>query len=209
MKLAIFGGTGRTGRHLVEQALAAGHEVSLLARTPSKLSSQHPRLTVHVGDVQDAEAVFKTIAGTEAVISVLGPTSNQPGQPVSNGTRNILAAMQAQSVKRLIVSAGAGVGDPNDAPKLFNKLINLLLKTVSRHVYEDMVNVVAIVRNSDRAWTVVRVPMLTDGAKTGQVRVGWVGKGMGPRITRADMADFMLKQLTDQTFVRHAPAISN
>ncbi|HWQ13274.1 MAG TPA: SDR family oxidoreductase [Roseiflexaceae bacterium] len=208
MKLAIFGGSGRTGRHLIEQALAAGHHVTALARTIAKMPV-HERLTVVQGDVQDPSAVERTIAGAEAVISVLGPTSNEPKFEISRGMQHILAAMQKHGVRRLIVSAGAGVGDPNDTPQLFNKAINLLIKRLSRNVYEDMVRVVEIVRASDRDWTVVRVPRLLDGPRTGNVKVGYVGKGIGPTINRADMADFMLRQLESDAYVRKAPAISN
>jgi putative NADH-flavin reductase len=209
MKIAVFGATGRTGMQVVQQALAAGHEVVALARTPSKLTLSHPQLTVVTGDVQTAAAVAQTVTGVDAVVSVLGPTSNQPGRIISAGTQNILTAMQQQNVKRLIVSAGAGVGDPQDQPKLFNKAISLLLKTFSRHVYEDMVHVVELVRTSDRDWTVVRVPMLTDGPLSGQVRIGMVGQGTGPRLSRADMAAFMLQQMTDRTYLHKSPVISN
>jgi putative NADH-flavin reductase len=209
MKITVFGSIGRTGQQVVQQALEAGHEVVAFARTPSKLALQNPRLTIVAGDIKDVAAVNKAITGAEAVISVLGPTSNQVEYAVSNGTQHIIAAMQTHGVKRLIISAGAGVGDPNDAPKLFDRLIVRALKIASKHVYEDMVKTVVIVKASDRDWTIVRVPMLTDGEQTGRVKVGFVGKGTGARITRADMADFMLKQLKDDTYLKRAPVVSN
>ncbi|HZQ06479.1 MAG TPA: SDR family oxidoreductase [Anaerolineae bacterium] len=209
MKLALFGATGKTGKYLVEQALAEGNYVTVLVRNPSKLSVQHPHLTVVPGDVGNVAAVEQTIAGAEAVISVLGPTSNAPAFQVSAGMQNILAAMKKEGVRRLVVSVGAGVGDPNDEPKLFHHLMNFILNLTARNVYEDMKRVVDLVRASNLDWTIVRVPMLTDAPKTGQVQVGYVGKGMGLRITRADMADFILKQVRERQFVGQAPAISN
>lgn len=208
MNIAVFGGTGRTGRHVVEQALAAGHSITALARTPAKLP-KHERLVVIGGDVQDPSAVEKTVAGSEAVISVLGPTSNEPTFEVSKGMRHILAAMQKHGVRRLIISAGAGVGDPNDTPKLSNNAINLLLKLLARNVYEDMKGAVDVVRASEHDWTIVRVPRLIDGPKTGLIKVGYVGNGMGMQINRADMAGFMLDQLQNGAYIRKAPAISN
>lgn len=209
MKLAIFGATGETGRHLVKQALERGHEVTAFTRSPEKLPINSDRLTVVQGDVRNADKVNEAIAGVDAVLSALGPAENKPVFTVTEGTQNILDAMNRYGVERLVVSAGAGVGDPNDEPKLFNHAINFLLKIVSRWVYEDMRRTVDLVRGSHVKWTVVRVPMLTDDEPTGDVKVGYVGKGLGPRLTRADMARFMLDQVESDELVHRAPAISN
>lgn len=209
MRLAIFGATGRTGQHLLKQALAAGHQVTILVRDPSKVAVQDANLRVLAGNVQDAAAVEQAVSGAEAVISVLGPVHNKPTYEISAGTANIIAAMKNQNVRRLVVSAGAGVEDPNDAPRLFHRFISLLVKLFSRYVYEDMKGVVAQVRAADLDWTIVRVPQLTDEPPTGRIRVGYVGKGVGSRISRADVADFMLRQIADKTYLHKAPAISN
>lgn len=209
MKLTVFGATGRTGRLVVEQALEKGYEVVAFTRSPDKLPIKNEKLTIMEGDIQDAGQISAAIAGAEAVISALGPTDNRARFVVSDGMKNILAGMQAHGVSRLVVSAGAGVGDPQDAPKMINKLINMLLKLVSRNVYEDMVKAVQLVRQSDVDWTVVRAPMLTDDPKTSRVNVAWVGKGLGMRLSRADFAGFLLQQLEDDQYLREAPAISN
>lgn len=209
MKLAVFGGSGRTGQHLIQQALDAGHSVTALARTPSKIGIQHPHLTIIPGDILDPASVEQAISGADAVLSVLGPSANRPDYVITKGTRHILNAMQKLNVRRLIISAGAGVPDPNDDPQLINHVISFLLNVFSRHVVADMLQVVDLVRQSDRDWTIVRVPMLTDQPRSGQIRVGWVGKGTGPRLARADLAAFMLQQLEQDTFIRQAPVISN
>jgi nucleoside-diphosphate-sugar epimerase len=209
MHITIFGATGRTGQHLVEQALARGHTVIAFSRSPDKLKVNSKDIQVVQGDVQNSNKVEEAVAGAEAVLSVLGPTENKPTYAVSKGTQNILSAMQKHGVDRLILSAGAGVGDPKDEPKFFNRAMNFLLKRVSRWVYEDMVNTVEAVRDSEVKWTIVRVPMLTDNKPTGKVVASYVGKGMGPRITRADMASFILEQLESDAFIHQAPAISN
>ena len=209
MKLTIFGATGRTGHYLLERAIAAGHDVTVLVRNPAKLSLQNARLKVMPGNLTDALQVAQAVTGAEAVISALGPAGNAPVFEISQGTTNIIAAMQQHGVRRLVISAGAGVGDPNDVPKVFNRAMNVLLKLAAGNVYEDMRRTVALVRASGLDWTVVRVPMLTDDPPTGAVKVGYVGKGMGARISRSDMAEFMLKQAGDKTYVCQAPAISN
>jgi putative NADH-flavin reductase len=208
-RVTIFGGTGKTGRHLVDQALEAGHHVTVLARTPAKLDLHHERLHVLGGDVQDPAAVAEAIEGADAVLSVLGPTRNAPNHQVSRGTQHILDAMRRNVVKRLVVSAGAAVGGEGDQPKLVDHLISVVLKLAARHVLEDMTRTVEAVRERDRDWTVVRVPMITDGPPKGRVRVGHVGVDTGPRITRADAARFMLEQLHDGVHVGSSPVISN
>jgi putative NADH-flavin reductase len=209
MKLTLFGATGRTGRHLLQKALDEGHQVTVLVRNPAKLDIKNERLTVIQGSLTDESSVEQAVKGTEVVLSALGPANNRPTFEISQGMQTILRVMHKNGVKRLIISAGAGVGDPEDAPKLFNKLMNVLLKAASRYVYEDMLKTVDLVRASGLDWTIVRVPMLTDEPATGQVKVGMVGKGMGARISRADMADFMLEQVKNSDYVRKAPAISN
>lgn len=208
MKLAVFGATGRTGQHLVRQALDQGHAVVALARTPSRLGLTHDRLTVVQGDILNAEAVQAVVSGADAVISTLGPTANKPDFTVSRGMEIIIAAMQAAGVRRLILSAGAGVGDPNDQPKLVNHAISYVLRLVSRHVVADMEQAVERVRASGLDWTIVRVPMLTDAPATGAIREGWVGVNTGARLSRSDMADYMLRQIAGQ-HIRQAPMISN
>jgi putative NADH-flavin reductase len=209
MKLAILGAPGRTGKLLVQQALDAGHHVVAFARTPSKLGIEHEHLDIVQGDVQDAEQVATAIGGTEAVLSVLGPTSNEPAYEVSKGMANILAAMEKHGVRRLIQTVGAGIGDPSDGPGLLDRMITVLLKLASRYVYEDMVRVSDIIRASDLDWTLVRVPMLTNEPPAGDVKVGYLGKGVGSRISRADIAAFMVKQADSDTYLRQAPVISN
>ncbi len=208
MKLAIFGGTGKTGQQLVQQALDAGHEVGMLARTPSNVTLQHEKLTVVPGNILDANQVAQVIQGADAVLSVLGPRSNQSEFIISRGTDHILNAMKQHNVRRIILSAGAGVRDPLDKPKFIDYVFGLLLNTLSKNAVEDMKQVVDKVRHSDRDWIVVRVPRLNEQPEQGTLKIGYVGD-ITSQLSRADMAAFMLKQLDDDTYLRKAPAISN
>lgn len=208
MILAIFGGSGRTGQHLIQQALEAGHRVVALARTPSKIRTQHPNLKVIAGDILDRACVEETLRGADAVLSALGPSSNKPEFIVSMGMAHILSAMQMHNVERIVTVTGAGVRDPNDRPKFVDRFFGLVLRLASGNVLADSQRAVDLVRGSDRAWTIVRGPMLTDQPATGNLRVGYVGD-ISPRLSRADLAGFMLKQVTDTTYLRKMPAISN
>jgi nucleoside-diphosphate-sugar epimerase len=146
----------------VSQALEAGHEVSVLARTPSKQALENSKLTVIQGDITDAEKVEQVVADSEAVKSVLGPTQNKPEYMVSQGIDHIIAAMDKNGIRRLVVSAGAGVADPDDDPKFINKVFGFLIRTLTRYVYEDMTRTIDAVRATDLDWIIVRTPKLTD-----------------------------------------------
>ncbi len=209
MKLTIFGATGRTGIPLVQQALAANHTVCAFVRTPGKLPITHDQLTIVQGDATDPTAVEQAIIGADAVLSALGHTQGTPKEMQTVATRNIVAAMQRHGVRRLVSLTGAGVAAPQDQPGLINHLISFALKTFAADVLRDAQGHAEVIRNSDLDWVIVRGPMLTEGPHTGQYRVGWVGVNTGTRIARANVADFMLKQVTDTTYLRQAPMISD
>jgi putative NADH-flavin reductase len=209
MKLTIFGATGGTGRELVRQALEAGHEVTAYVRAPSKLPFTHERLTVVQGQMSEVEKINQAIAGADAVLSTLGPTSNKPGQPLTLGMQQIIAAMKKQNVQRLIAATGAGVVDPNDQPQLIGRLFGLALRLFSKNVLADSQGMVAAIRDSGLNWTRARTPRLTDKPAIGQIKVGYAGKGPGTQLTRADFARFMLDQLESDSWSRKAPMVSN
>jgi nucleoside-diphosphate-sugar epimerase len=209
MKLTILGATGRTGRHVIEQALDGGHTVVAFARTPGKLDIEHEALSVVQGDIFEPDAVSEAVAGSDAIISVLGPTSNKPTYTISRGIEHVLDAMKEHGVKRLVQSVGAGVRFSQDEPGLLDRIIGFLLILFSRYVYEDMVRTATKIAASDRDWTLVRVPMLTDAEPRGDVKVGYLGQGTGPRVSRADMARFVLRIVEEGSYVHEAPVISN
>jgi putative NADH-flavin reductase len=209
MKLAIFGATGRTGKPLVEQALQAGHEVVALVRTPSKLTIQHPKLTVIQGDALNPVDVDKVVQGSDAVISVIGQRKGAPRDTMTVAITNIIAAMNKYGVRRLVSLTGGGVDDPRDRPKFANRMIKLALKLMSGHVLKDAENHAEVIRKSNLDWVIVRGPMLNDGPHTGNYRVGWVGVNTGSRLSRANLADFILKQTTDTTYLRQSPMVSD
>jgi putative NADH-flavin reductase len=209
MKLTIFGATGGTGQELVKQALAAGHEVTAYARSPQKLNIQDPQLRVVQGEMDQPDQIRKAIAGADAVLSGLGPTNNRPGRPLTHGIQHIITGMQEAEVTRLIIATGAGVADPQDKPQLIEKLFAFLLRLFARNVLADSQGMVAAVRRSDLEWTLARAPRLNDKPGGGELKVGYAGKGPGTQLARKDFARFMLAQLTDETWVRKAPMLSN
>lgn len=213
VKVAVFGASGRTGRLVVERALEAGHEVRAFVRGPAGLDpppevASSGRLEVVRGDVTDAAAVEGGVAGVDAVLSALGHTKTSTRDVHTVGTRNIVAAMEKHGAKRLVSLTGAGVRDHRDRPKFSDRAIVFALKLLQGRVLRDAEGHARILDGSGLDWIIVRAPMLTDGEGKGEYRVGYVGKNSGSRISRADVADFMLAQLEDRTYLRRAPMVS-
>lgn len=208
VKVAIFGATGRTGRYLVEGALRDGHEVVALVRDPGKLTVSHERIRVVAGNVLIPSRVEEAVAGADAVLSVLGHTKTSTKDVQARGTANIVAAMKGHGVRRLVSLTGAGVRNPGDRPKPVDRVFSSLLKLLQREVLEDAERHAEVIKGSGLDWVIVRAPRLTDGPATGEYRVGAVGKDSGTKVSRADVASFMLEQLTDDSYVGRAPMIS-
>lgn len=205
MKIAVFGATGGTGREVVEQALNQGHHVTALVRDPSRLPISHPNLTVIQGNVLDAESVAGTLAGADVAVISLGNTANNPDYVVSQGTAVILDAMPAQDVPRVIVVTSLGVGDSlKQVPFAFR----MLMQTVLKKSMEDKERQEKLVMASDRDWIIVRPGGLTDGPATGSYQAGLSPKISAGQVSRADVAAFVLQQLSDDTYLRQTPAIS-
>ncbi|MDX1582847.1 MAG: SDR family oxidoreductase [Thermoanaerobaculia bacterium] len=195
MNIAIFGSTGGTGRELVGQALERGHDVRALARSPLKLSLLMDYVTVIRGDVlTDHDRIEKTVQQTEAVLVALGTDLIRRDDPVeSEGTRNIISAMKSQGVKRLIVESAFGVGESRDymrPPAL------KMMETILGPILEDKERQESLVRASGLDYVIVRPPTLSKGQLTGVYKIGEkLEPRMISRISRADVAHFMLNQL--------------
>ncbi|MBF6321325.1 NAD(P)-dependent oxidoreductase [Nocardia cyriacigeorgica] len=207
MRIAIFGATGTLGRHVLERALRQGHEVTILTRDASRVASTHDNLRVVEGDVLDPAAVDGAVAGQEAVLICLG--NGRKGVVRAEGTRTVIEAMRRNGVKRLICQSTLGVGDSRDNLNFLWKYV--LFGLVLRPAYNDHVRQEEHVRASDLDWTIVRPSAFTDGPATGTYRQGFTGNeaGLSLKISRADIAEFMLDQLTDRTSLHRAVGISN
>lgn len=210
MKIAVFGGTGATGKLLVAQALEEGHSVTAYARHPEKLGTEHDQLAVVPGELSDTVAIEGAVEGADAVVSLLGQGKPVKGTPIAHGTHNILAAMEKLGVRRIVVVATASASDSSDAPPLRSRLFIGFARLFMRAAYDDVVATAQAVRESDRDWTIVRPPFLKDGPKTGRVHVGYLGDGVtGTYLARANAADFILKQLRSDQYFGKAPIVTD
>jgi putative NADH-flavin reductase len=206
--IALFGATGKTGRRVLTRALEAGYDVRVLVRTPARLGTVDPRVTVIAGDVLDAAAVSVTVEASNVVLALFGQVKGSPRSLQTDGTRNIVAAMKRHGILRLITLSGGGLRADEDQPKLADHIIRLLLKALAGHVLADAEEHLKLLRSSGLDWTVVRGPMLTEASGRGTYRVGWVGINAGVRLSREDLADFILTQIEDRQFIRRLPFVS-
>jgi len=208
MKLIIFGATGGTGRELVSQALEQGHSVTAFARKPEKLSRQHENLQVIKGDILDLPALEHAIQGQDAVLCALGAPAMNKQKIRSTGTQNIIRAMEKTQVTRLICQSGYGSGETYERLPLHYKYI--IFPLMLRHVFIDHELQESAIKQSQLDWTITRPGSLSNGSFTGEYwhGVGPVDKAITLKISRADAADFMLKQLNDNHYLRQAPGVS-
>lgn len=208
MKIVVFGASGGVGMKVVELAVEAGHKVTAFVRKPSNFPITHPNLALFQGDSMDGAAVEKAIAGQEAVISALGPTRPPVPGMMETAAKNIVAGMQKHGVCRLVSTTGAGVRQPEDKPKLMDHLIGALLNLLAKDVVLDSAANVKVIQTSDLDWTVVRYPRLMDGTHTGKYRVGYTSKDSSTQLSRADGADFVVKEVVEKKWLRKLPLVS-
>lgn len=208
-KIALFGGSGQTGRLLLEQALEKGYHVKALVRTPEKVNVKHANLEIIQGDVLDEAAVKATVQGSDVVVSLFGHVKGSPEWLQTNGTKNIVAAMDARGVKRIISLSGGGLPYPEkDQPKFADKMIRFIMKVAVPKILNDAIKHHQVLQESGLDWVIVRGPRLTNEAKQGKYRVGWVGVNASTHIGRADLADFILRLVDDETFNHQMPFVS-
>ncbi len=206
MRLLVFGATGGTGRALLNQGLEQGHQVTAFVRNPAALEAR-PGLTIVQGDVTDAAAVGRAVAGHEAVLSALGPRGGQYGV-LPGGVQNIVAAMSQAGVRRLIHVSSFGVGD--SLAQMGWVARQIVVPLFLRKALDEKEIEEGIIRASDLDWIIARPGGLEDGPRTGVYRCitdprEKVGQ---PRIARADVADFMLQNLADARFVRRVVGLT-
>ncbi|MGH9862395.1 MAG: NAD(P)-dependent oxidoreductase, partial [Candidatus Acidiferrales bacterium] len=207
-RVLIVGATGGTGRQLVAQALEHGYAVTALVRHPSRLPVEHPQLTVLKGDVLDAGSVEAAMKGQEAVLSALGHKRFfYPTRILSEGTRNILRAMETHGVPRLVCETSLGIGD--SVGRMGLAFTFFVIPVILPFYFWDKTRQERIIAASKVEWVIVRPGALTNGEKRGRSRHGrQVGSFLWTvRISRADVADFMLNQLASDIYLRAAPGV--
>ena len=207
MKIAVLGASQGVGLELVKLALTAGHEVTALVREPGKPVVNDSRLTMAIGDIRDPSAVGNVVRGKDAVCICVGiPPTRKPVDVFSEGTRQVLAAMKSSPGIKLLAITGIGAGDSKGHGGFFyDRIINPLLLGM---IYEDKNRQEALIKASDATWMIVRPGFLTNGPRTGTYRViDDLANVTAGKISRADVADFMFKEIGNPTHFGKTPLL--
>ncbi|PBC71611.1 putative NADH-flavin reductase [Streptomyces sp. TLI_235] len=226
MKLTVVAATGGIGRLVLDQALAAGHDITVLVRNPDRLTPEQrasDRIRVVTADLSapDPAALERAVDGADAVLSGLGARSNAEAGVAERGTRALVRAMRSTGTRRIVVVSAAPIGtvpsprrpapprhDPGDG-FLMRHLLGPAVKTALRTHYADLARMEDELRDSGLDWTVVRPPRLTDKPATGSYRTAY-GRNVrgGWSIPRGDVAHHMLSLLDDPRTVHETVAVA-
>ncbi|MCW3071200.1 MAG: family oxidoreductase [Bacteroidetes bacterium] len=198
--IVVLGANGGIGRQALEEALKAGHNVTAVLRTPANLILSHPNLQIVKGDVMNTETLEQYLTNKDAVISAIGKNSFKATTLYSQGNKNLMAAMQKTGSKRVFFISASGL-DVNPTHSLIVRFATkYILQKLLRNMYADIRIMEKSVQQTDLNWTILRPPKLTDKPVTGKYRVAVntiLNNGLS--ISRADVAHFMINNITNET----------
>lgn len=206
-KIAVIGGTGKSGTYLVRQALAQGFHLNVLLRKPDNLQGSNQNIEIIKGDARDYDAVHLLLRGCQAVISTLGQPKNEP--PIfRQATTHVLRAMKAHNIRRYILVTGLNVDTPFDEKSAKTTLATDWMKTNYPATTSDKQTEYKILTESEEDWTLVRLPLIELTDKRKEVKVS-LTDCPGEKISAADLAHFLIGQLSDDQYGRKSPFIAN
>jgi len=210
LNLLIIGGTGKTGRELIKQGLEQGHFITAIVRNPKKIKYNNQNLKVLKGDVLIPESFENAFKGQDAVLSALGHKRFFIKTTIlSEGTKNIINAMNRNDIKRFICITSLGINDSRFKLGLYYTFFTIPI--ILFFYFLDKSKQEKLIMNSDLDWTIIRPGQLTNGRKRTNYKHGLsVGNYILTKmISRASVAHFMLNQLHDLTYFRKTPGIIN
>lgn len=211
MKITIFGATGDLGKECLLQSLAAGHEVTVLVRSPDKLPEDvRNEIAVIQGDALSPDDVMSAIPeGTEAVLFAIGvDEKTSPPDLCTDTTRNILTAMRGKHVARFVWCGGGSNILKGDVVGFGARFVRWYAERFLTHRHTDKEHQISLLEeNMDLDWIGVRPLQMKHGAKRGEYRLGYHPYSALSKITFADCAHAMIGMLEDDTWIRKAPII--
>ena len=210
MNITVFGATGGTGTALVEQALAAGHEVTAVVRDPARMKvARHPRLRVVTADVMDPASIAPALAGTDAAVNTVGPHGLGRTTIQQDSVRSILQAMHQVGARRLLHISGSSTVDDGESWYMRFPVKPLARATFLGNSCTDMRGAESLIRASDMDWTIFRPPALNSKPARGYRTAIDRNLPHGFSVTRADLAACMVAMLPEPAIVHHHVGVAN
>jgi uncharacterized protein YbjT (DUF2867 family) len=203
MRIVVFGATGSTGRHVVDQSLFAGHDVTAVVRRPDRVAPR-PRLVTRAGDVLDAASLHESCSGADAVVSCVGPRSNlRPGTVMSAGTAHMVAAAEAAGVRRFVFQSGIGLSDGVDLSRANRWVLRALWRPLFAAAIQDKAEGECVLRASALEWVIVRPVPLRDVPAAGRYLAGpHIPVALLVPLPFADCAACLLRAVSEPTWTR-------
>lgn len=205
--IAVIGGTGKSGTYLVKELLKQSYSIRLLHRDPSKVEITNPLLEVVQGDARNSKAIENLLQGCAAVISTLGQPKGEPSV-FSQATKNILQAMEKHGIKRYLVTTGLSVDAPGDHKNEHVQFATGWMYENYPETTKDKQVEQELLLESNLDWTMVRLPLIVQTDELFPVAVS-LEDCPGDSISAADLARFLVGQLSDQQYFRKSPFIAN
>lgn len=206
-KIAVIGGTGKSGKYLVKQLLEQGFKIKLLLRNPDKFEISGPLVEKIAGDVRNLSSLNSLLEGCDAVISTLGQTKGE--SPVfSQAAANIIEAMNTQNIRRYIVITGMTLDTEHDKKGFSTRLQSIIMKMIFPAIIADKRKEYLLLTQSNLDWTVVRLPFIELTESSGEIKTS-LTDCPGKKISSTDLAGFLISQLSDDSYIRKSPFIAN
>jgi putative NADH-flavin reductase len=208
-KIIVFGATGGTGKLVVEQALESGYQVTVIVRNPFVVTLRHRQLNIIKGDVLQLNTFEEAMDGHDVVVSCVGTRQRGPTNVYSKGISNIMKAMQGKNINRLICLSAIAVIVPPKSSRVMKFVIKNILQRLFGPMYADMLIMEKILSKSNLNWTVIRPSWLWNTQHTGKYRTTINEHLPNPsKISRADLADYIITHLTDENTFKSRVEIS-
>jgi putative NADH-flavin reductase len=210
MTITVFGGSGAIGQFLLKHGLDKGYIVKTYVRNPAKTAFTHPNLEIIKGGLDDYEGIRAAISGADAVISTLGvPMKRYEGHAVLDGHINIIKAMKEQNISRFITLATPSVKFEKDKKSMVTIIPGIMAGLFLNQAKKEIVEVGKTVAGSGLDWTIVRILAPQNTAFTGNIKVTFGERKINFAVSREDIADFMLNQVIDKTYIHSMPIIGS
>lgn len=211
MRITIFGANGGIGKHLVNKALSKGFYVKAYVRDPAKIQISNPNLEILKGELNDFQKIKKVIIDSNAVISTLGPPLKYKykGHPILDGHLNIIHAMIELNISRFITLATPSIRYSKDEASIATKLPGIIARIIYPSPYKEIIQIGKVVQESDLDWTIVRIIAPNNKPESNNIKVSFGDKKIKFDISREDIANFMLNQITDKTYIQSMPIIGS